>query len=392
MKILSVNAGSSSLRLKLYDVVNNNQLITALFERIGFNDSFYSIEVENKKKEKRINFDNHDDAVAIFFNELVELKIIKGLEEIKAVGHRIVHGGDKYFKSTIINDEVVADIEKFNELAPLHNPPSLLGIKAIRKLLPNVTAIAVFDTSFYQSMTKDAYIYAVPYQWYTDYGIRKYGFHGISHKYIAERTATLLDDDNLKIISCHLGNGASITAIDKGKAIDTSLGFTPIAGIAMGTRCGDIDVSIISYLMKKTGKSIDEIMEDLNEKSGLLGISGISSDLREIEEEITKGNERCLLAIKIYINRIISFISYYNIILGGADVIVFTAGIGENSISVRQQIIEQLEPLGVIIDKEMNELGKKEKLISAPHSKIKCYVIPTDEELMISKEVNMFLK
>ena len=390
MKVLSVNAGSSSLKLKLYDMVKGKLLVSALFERIGLSEPLYSI--NGKKRKKKLFFKDHEEAVKIFLDELQAMKIIKTIDEIEGIGHRVVHGADKYFNSVIINEEVMKDIDLFSSLAPLHNPANLMGIKVFKKLLPNALSVAVFDTAFHQTMSQDAYLYPVPYEWYTKYGVRKYGFHGTSHKYIAKRISRILKQDNLKIVSCHLGNGSSITAIKDGKVIDTSIGFTPLSGVMMGTRCGDIDASIIPYIIEKTDKKLDEVMNDLNKNSGLLGISGISNDLREIENGIKKGDQRCLLARKLYVNRIVAFISYYYVLLSGIDVLVFTAGIGENSIETRKEILEHLKPLGVIIDKDKNKVMGKEILISDSSSTIKCYVIPTDEEALIAEEVFSFLK
>ena len=387
MKILAVNAGSSSMKFQLFEMPDEKVLVSSTFERIGLENSFYSLKFDGQKIENKVILNNHKEAVEIFLNELITLNIIDSLEEIEGIGHRVLHGFDKYSEPIIIDETVMSDIDLFSHLGPLHNPANLSGIKAVKAVLPNVLNAAIFDTAFHQTMKPDAYIYAVPYEWYEKFGVRKYGFHGTSHKYLSERIATVLNNDHLKVIICHLGNGGSLSAVDSGKCVDTTMGLTPVAGIAMGTRCGDIDVSILQYVMKETGKTIDEITNDLNKKSGMLGISGISSDSRDLENGIDEGNERCALAQKIYVNKIVSFISYYNVLLGGADAIVFSAGIGENSITTRKQIIEMLAPIGVVLDEEKNNVRGKETLISAPESKIKCYIIPTNEELMIAKEV-----
>jgi acetate kinase len=392
MKILSVNSGSSSLKVSLYEMDNQTLIINVIFERIGLDNTFYTINYNNEKTKKERLFKNHEEAIQIFLEELINLEVIKNLNEIKGIGHRVVHGADKYKISTKIDDDVIIDIETFSHLAPLHNPPNLVGIRAFKKLLPDTLSVAVFDTSFHQTMNNDAYIYPVPYEWYSKYGVRKYGFHGISHHYISERISEILNNKDLKVISCHLGNGGSITAIKNGKCIDTSLGFTPISGIMMGTRCGDIDVSIIPYMMKQTNNTIVEIMNQLNKNSGLLGVSGISNDLREIEAGIKKKNERCILAKQLYINKILMYISYYNTILGGTDVIVFTAGVGENSSLIRGEVMNQLQSLGVEIDQKNNEVRGKEAKITTDASKISCYIIPTNEELMIAKEVLRFIE
>ncbi|MDD4298536.1 MAG: acetate kinase [Bacilli bacterium] len=386
MKVLAVNAGSSSMKFQLFDMPSEKVLVSSTFERVGLGNSFYSIKINDKKTKKEADVDNHEEAVRIFLEELLDNKIVDNLNEIETVGHRIVHGADKYSKSIMIDEKVLKDVEKFYPLAPLHNPAGVLGVRAVMEALPQAKNIAIFDTAFHQTMGKEAYIYPVPYEWYTDYAVRRYGFHGTSHQYISSRVKDILGTNKFKAIICHLGNGASITAVEDGKCVETSMGITPVAGILMGTRCGDIDPSIIDYVMKKTGKSIDEIMVDLNKKSGLLGISGVSHDSRDIEEAISNGNKRALLANQIYVRKIISFIASYYVILGGADVIAFTAGIGENSIDTRKAIMTALKPLGVELDEEANNVRGGEHLVSTPNSKIKCYVIPTDEELMMARE------
>jgi acetate kinase len=387
MKILAVNAGSSSMKFQLYEMPEAKVLVSSTFERIGLDNSFYTIKLNGEKIQKAVILNNHEEAVKLFLQALVELKVINGLEEIEGVGHRVLHGFDKYSQPVIVDEEVMKDIDLFSALGPLHNPANLSGIKAIKAILPNSLNVAVFDTAFHQTMGKEAYIYPVPYEWYEKYGVRKYGFHGTSHKYLAKRTAQLLDNEHLKLIICHLGNGGSLSAVRDGKCVDTTMGLTPIAGIPMGTRCGDIDVSIIQYIMTQTGKSITEITEILNKKSGFLGLSGISSDSRDIEDGIKNGNERCALAQRIYINKVVSFIAYYNVLLGGADAIIFSAGIGENSPTIRKQIVEMLAPMGVEIDDECNSVRGKEAKISTDDSSIACYIVPTNEELMIAEEV-----
>lgn len=392
MKILAVNAGSSSMKFQLFDMPSEKVLVSSIFERIGLENSFYSVKINGEKTKKEAILNNHGDAVRLFLKELIENGIVNNFDEIEAVGHRTVHGADKYSKSVLIDDTVISDMESFAPLAPLHNPAGVLGIRAVKEALPKATNVAIFDTAFHQTMKEEAFIYPVPYEWYLKYAVRRYGFHGTSHQYISKRIASILGTDKYKAIICHLGNGASITAVEDGKCVETSMGITPIAGILMGTRCGDIDPSIIDYVMKKTGKSIDEVMVDLNKKSGLLGISGISSDSRDIEEAIERGEERAILAQKIYVRKIVSFIASYYCILGGADVIAFTAGIGENSISTRKDIMKALAPLGVMLDENANNVRGKESLISANDSKVKCYVIPTDEELMMARETYQLSK
>ncbi|MDD3048994.1 MAG: acetate kinase [Bacilli bacterium] len=390
MKILSVNAGSSSLKIQLFEMPEGEVLVSAVFERIGSENGFYSININGVKTKKEIMSQDHEESVNIFLKELIELKIVNKLEDIEGIGHRVVHGADKYSKSVVIDEEVIKDIKEFSILAPLHNPANLLGISAFKKALPNVLMIAIFDTAFHQTMAEDAFIYAVPYEWYEKYGVRKYGFHGTSHQYVSEKAAELLNRNDLKLITCHLGNGGSISAVKNGKCLDTSMGFTPNAGIAMGTRCGDIDVSIVQYIMKQTGKSIDEVMNDLNKNSGLLGVSGLSNDARDIQDAIANGDARSRLAMDIYINRVVSYISYYNTLLDGADAIIFTAGLGENDKDVRREVTEMLKPLGMILDPEKNNVRGKETVITTPDSKIVGYLIPTNEELMIAKEVYNF--
>jgi acetate kinase len=386
MKVLAVNAGSSSMKFQLFNMPEEEVLVSSTFERIGLDNSFYSIKINDEKIKKEAYLDNHKTAVEIFLKELLDNGIVNDLEEIEGVGHRVLHGFDKYSEPVIVTEEVMNDIDKFSVLGPLHNPANLLGIKAIKAILPNSINVAIFDTAFHQTMPRESYIYPVPYEWYEKYGVRKYGFHGTSHKYLSKRAIELLNNEHSKVIICHLGNGGSLTAVKDGKCVDTTMGLTPLAGIPMGTRCGDIDVSIIQYIMHQTGKTIEEITNDLNKKSGFLGISGISSDSRDIEEGITSGNERCILSQKIYVNKIVSFIAYYNVLLGGADAIVFSAGIGENGIATRKEIIDMLSPIGVFIDEERNNIRGKEALISREDSKIKCYVIPTNEELMIARD------
>lgn len=386
MLILSVNAGSSSMKFQIYNMPENEVLVSSVFERIGLENSFFTIKYKEHKQREEVILINHEDAANIFLDHLIRHDIIKNINEIKGVGHRVVHGGSTYANSVLIDDVVMKDIEAYSSLAPLHNPANLLGIKVFKKVLPKIPHVAVFDTAFHQTLPKEAYIYAVPYEWYTNYGIRKYGFHGTSHKYVTEEISRHLKNDQLKIITCHLGNGGSISAVKNGICMDTSLGFTPIAGIPMGTRCGDIDISIIDYIMEHTGKSIREVMNDLNKKSGLLGISGISSDSRDIEDAVLAGNERAILAQSIYVNKIVQYISYYYTLLGGANVIVFTAGIGENSTMTRRDIMGKLKPLGVQIDEEKNQRRGSLTEISSHDSKIRCFIVPTNEELMIAKE------
>ena len=386
MKILAVNAGSSSLKFQMYEMPEEKVLISGVFERIGIDNSFYTIKINGEKIKKETILTDHKQAVKILVDELFENKIISSLDEIKGIGHRIVQGADQFDKSVIIDDQVIEIIQDLSALAPLHNPAAVVGIKAFKEIVPNALAVAVFDTSFHQTMELKTYLYALPYEWYTKYKIRKYGAHGTSHKYVANRLSEILNKKDCKVIVCHIGNGGSITAVKNGKCVDTSMGFTPNAGIIMGTRCGDIDVSIIPYMIKQTGINYQDIDNVINKQSGLLGISGVSSDSRDIENGITEGNERCLLAQQMFIQKIVDYIAKYYVLLEGVDAIAFTAGIGENSINVRKGVIDKLKVLGIKLDKEKNNVRGQEQLITTPDSSVPCYIIPTDEEVMIARD------
>lgn len=392
MKIMSINAGSSSLKFSLFNMDTKEVLLSGLFERIGIEGSCYTLEYGEYKIKNEALMETHLDAVKILMDKLLELKIVNSLEEIDGIGHRIVHGGAIYKESVVVTDKVLDDIIALSDLAPLHNPAHAICIKAFREVLPNTPMVVVFDTAFHQTIAEDRFLYPVPYNWYTDYQVRKYGAHGTSHRYVAKKLQEELGRDDLNIISCHLGNGGSITAISCGKCVDTSMGFTPHAGIMMGTRSGDIDVSMVPYVMEKEGKSAGEIMNDLNKKSGFLGISGVSSDSRDIEDGIKEGNERCILAQKMFVNSVIKYIAQYYVLLGHVDVIAFTAGIGEKSISTRSDIIERLAPLGIEIDPEENNVRGKFKKISSKKSSVDIYVVPTNEELMIAEDTLNLIK
>ena len=392
MKIMSINAGSSSLKFSLFNMDTKEVLLSGLFERIGIEGSCYTLEYGEYKIKNEALMETHLDAVKILMDKLLELKIVNSLEEIDGIGHRIVHGGAIYKESVVVTDKVLDDIIALSDLAPLHNPAHAMCIKAFREVLPNTPMVVVFDTAFHQTIEKDRFLYPVPYNWYTDYQVRKYGAHGTSHRYVAKKLQEELGRDDLNIISCHLGNGGSITAISCGKCVDTSMGFTPHAGIMMGTRSGDIDVSMVPYVMEKEGKSAGEIMNDLNKKSGFLGISGLSSDSRDIEDGIKEGNERCILAQKMFVNSVIKYIAQYYVLLGHVDVIAFTAGIGEKSISTRSDIIERLAPLGIEIDPEEKNVRGKFKKISSKKSSVDIYVVPTNEELMIAEDTLNLIK
>ena len=384
MKILSVNAGSSSLKFTLIDMPAQVTIASGLFEKIGISDSFYTIKYNGEKIKKEVALPDHAAAVKELMRELIDLKIISSFAEIEGVGHRLVHGGPDFTETVILNDEVIAKLEENIDLAPLHNPGSITGMKAFMSVLPNVVQTVVFDTAFHSTMEKTEYLYPVPYEWYEKYKVRKYGFHGTSHRFINKTISEYLKRDDLKIISCHIGNGGSVTAIDSGRVVDTSMGFTPLAGIMMGTRSGDIDASILEYVSKKTGESLSELTNDLNKKSGLLGISGISSDSRDVEAAAKEGNERAILAQKMYASKIANYIAMYNNLLGGADVICLTAGVGENSSHMREMIIERIASLGVKIDPAKNDFRGEFRLITASDSTIPVYVVPTNEELMIA--------
>ena len=391
MKILAVNAGSSSLKFQMYEMPEEKVLISGVFERIGIDNSFYTIKLNGEKIRKEVELSNHSVAVGFLTKELLENNIVESLDEIKGVGHRTVQGADEITESVVVNNYVEEVIEKYSKLAPLHNPPSLIGIKAFKEFMPNAIHTAVFDTAFHQTMDEVSYMYPVPYEWYTDYGVRKYGMHGTSHKYVSERANQILGRTDTKIIVCHMGNGGSISAVLNGKCIDTSMGFTPNAGIMMGSRCGDIDASIIPYMMKETNMTASEIETALNKQSGLLGISGVSSDARDVETGAAEGNKRCILAEAMYVRKVIEYIAKYYVLLGGADMICFTAGLGENSCSTRKRIIEGIQVLGAKLDEEANKIRGEEKQISTADSKILCYVIPTNEEVMIARDTYNFV-
>lgn len=394
MKILVLNCGSSSLKFQFFDMIDDyrKRIARGIVERIGMDGSFIKCSVKDNKErriEKRLI--NHTEAVRFVFDLLCDkqCKIISSLEEIDAVGHRVVHGGEEFFESVFIDDEVLEAIDKYTELAPLHNPANKAGIDACRELIPNIPQIAVFDTAFHQSMKPSYYLYAVPYEYYSKYGVRKYGFHGTSHKYVFYETARFLKKDlaDLRAIICHLGNGASITAVDGGRVVDTSMGFTPLDGLVMGTRSGELDPSIVSYIAERENISLSELNDILNKKSGLLGISGVSSDMRDVLSAIEKGDKRSKVALDIYVYRIVKFIGAYIAALGGVDTIVFTAGVGEKSDQVRKMVVDHFNWLGVDFDNEINKKVKyKICKISKDSSKVDILVVPTDEEYMIARD------
>lgn len=386
MKILSVNAGSSSLKFQLFEMPEENVLISGNFERIGINDSFYSVKINGEKIRKEISLPSHKEAFKILVQELLDNKIVSSLEDIKGIGHRVVQGGSYFNKTEIATEEVVEKVDELSTLAPLHNPAAVIGIKAAKEVFPHAVNTVVFDTAFHQTMAEETYLYALPYEWKDKYQIRRYGAHGTSHKYLMERISEILNRNDLKLITCHIGNGASITAIKNGKCINTSMGLTPNAGLIMGSRCGDIDATIVPYVMEKENLTPREMDNILNKQSGLLGISGVSTDSRDIEEGIKNGNERCILAQKMYVRRIVDYIAKYYVELEGADAIIFTAGIGENSPETRSDVIKELKVLGITIDEEKNNVRGKEALISRDDSSVLVYVIPTNEELAIARD------
>lgn len=385
-KILVINCGSSSLKFQLYNVENDNYEVVSkgIAERIGQENSVIKIQYgDSPKQEHLMPMPTHSEAIKGVFKFLLN-GALKSMDELSAVGHRVVQGGDIFKESVLIDDKVIACIEELSDLAPLHNPAHVLGIKAVKEVLPNVPQVAVFDTSFHQTMAPEAYLYALPEDLYKRYKVRRYGFHGTSHKYVSEECAKMIGKKG-KIITCHLGNGASIAAVDNGKCVDTSMGFTPLSGTIMGTRCGDIDPYIPLYIMKKDGLSVDEVNDLLNKQSGMLALCG-RADNRDVENGIFDGDEKCIFATDCYVHSLLKIIGGYIAVLGGVDAIVFTAGVGENGWVLRKQLIERLAYLGIKLDEKNNRVRGETVMISTPDSKVKVYIIPTDEELMIAKD------
>ncbi len=391
MKILVINTGSSSLKYQFIDMANEAVLAKGLCDRIGIENSYLKhTKGDNDAVVLEKPLPDHKTAIKEVINALTDSKIgvISSMDEISAIGHRIVHGGEKFHDSVIIDDEVMNAIRDCIDIAPLHNPPNIVGIEACRQIMPNIRMIAVFDTAFHQTMPQYAYLYALPYEIYEKYGIRKYGFHGTSHKYVAQRAAAMLGKpfETLKLITCHLGNGASICAINKGRSMDTTMGFTPLQGLAMGTRSGSIDPQILTFLMDKENMSVKEINDYLNKKSGVLGISGVSSDFRDLHAAAEDGNERAQMAIQVFCYRVKKYIGEYMAVLNGADAVIFTAGVGENNSIVRRTVLEGLENMGIEVDWDKNAQKAQEMDISTPGSKVRVMVIPTNEELAIARE------
>ena len=392
MKVLVLNCGSSSIKYKLYNMDDESVLAQGGVERIGIDNAFIKVKLPNgEKKQIMADLPTHKEGVSLVFQCLLdpEFGAIKSLDEIDAVGHRIVQGGDKFNKSVILTKQVEEGIEELCDLAPVHNAGHLKGIRAVDALMPTTPQVCVFDNAFHSTMPDYAYLYAVPYELYEKYHVRRYGFHGTSHRYVSKRVCEILglEVNNSKIITCHIGNGASVAAVLNGKVIDTSMGLTPLAGLMMGTRCGDIDPSAVTYLMEKLGKKPQEMADYLNKKSGVVGITGISSDMRDIENAASEGNERAQLALKMYDYRIKKYIGAYAAALGGVDAIVFTAGVGENQTGTREKACEGLEFLGINIDVAKNAtIRGEEAIISTPESKVKVVVVPTDEEIVIARD------
>ena len=397
MNVLVINCGSSSLKYQLIDMDTENALATGLVERIGLEGANLTQKSEGKDKYEIVEpMKDHQDAIRLVLGALIDEKhgVIKSLDEINAIGHRVVHGGEKYAESALVTEEVMKDLEECAKLAPLHNPANIIGINACKALMPNVPMVVVFDTAFHQTMPKEAFLYALPYELYSENGIRKYGFHGTSHMYVSNKVAEVMGKDikDLKIVTCHLGNGASLCAVKNGVSIDTTMGFTPLDGIVMGTRSGSIDPAIVLYLINELKYSTEDVNTLLNKKSGVLGISGVSSDFRDIEDAAAKGDERAILALDIYHYRIRTQIGAYAAAMGGVDAIVFTAGVGENGPETREACLEGLEFLGVKVDKEKNNVRGKVREISTEDSTVKAFVIPTNEELVIARDTKNLVK
>ena len=394
-KIISVNSGSSSLKFQLFEMPSETVLTSGQAERIGQDMGVFTIKIDGEKKVKDLPIPDHKTAVKLLLDSLMEYGIVKSLDEIQGAGHRIVQGGSYFDQSVVADDSVVDRVRELSELAPLHNPAHLVCYEAFRSALPEIGHVFVFDTAFHQTMGPESYLFPVPYDWYTQYHIRRYGAHGTSHWYVNRRAAELMDKDveTLNMITCHLGNGASITAIRNGKVINTSMGLTPLGGIMMGTRCGDIDPTVVFYMMKKLECTPDEMDTMLNKRSGMLGISGISSDARDIQAAVDEGNERAILTTKLYTNRVVNQVGGYYAELGHVDALVFTAGLGENDAQTRERILKGLEQaMGLSIDYDLNaSVRGKECLISKPDSEIAVYIIPTNEELVIARDTYRLL-
>ena len=396
MKVLVINCGSSSLKYQLIDSETEVALAVGLCERIGIDGRLNHTPNGGEKVVIEQAMPDHEVAIRMVLDALTNENygVIKNLDEIDAIGHRLVHGGEKFTKSVIIDDEVIAGVEECSPLAPLHNPANLIGVRACQAIMPGVPNIGVFDTAFHQTMEPVAYMYGLPYEYYDKYKVRRYGFHGTSHSFVSKRAAELAGKsyDDLKTVVCHLGNGSSISAVKNGKVVDTSMGMTPMEGLVMGTRCGDMDPTIVEYLAHSLNKSLEEVMVILNKKSGVLGISGVSSDFRDLDKASNEGNERAKLAVEVFSYRTAKYIGSYIAAMNGVDAIVFTAGLGENNIVVREQVLSHFGYMGITLDKEANQIRGEEKIISTPDSKVTVAVIPTNEELAIAHETVALLK
>lgn len=393
-KIIAVNAGSSSLKFKLFEMENEEVITSGIVERIGLEDSIFTIKYKDEKDSKTLPIPTHKEAVNLLLDALIKKGIIASLDDIKGVGHRVVQGGSYFSDSAVVNDDVIGKISELAPLAPLHNPAHLIGIKAFQEAVPNAGAVTVFDTAFHQTIPEERFIYPIPYEYYEKYKIRKYGAHGTSHFYVSHRAIELLGNpETSKIVVCHLGAGGSLCAVENGKSVNTSMGLTPLAGIVMGTRCGDVDASVIDFMIQNIGMSMKEVNNVLNKQSGLLGVSGVSSDMRDVQAAAAEGNKRAQLALKIFVRRVADYLGRYFVELDGhIDAIAFTAGIGENDAYSRREILASVSnALGIVIDHEANDHGRGERLISAPESKVKVYVIPTDEELVIARDTKRLL-
>ena len=398
MKILVLNCGSSSLKYQLIDMSNEEVLCVGLVERIGIEGSVLKQEKDGVEGKLIVEqpMKNHQDAIKLVLDAVVDPQYggVKDIKEVEAVGHRVVHGGEKFAGSVLITDEVKAALEECIELAPLHNPANIMGIEACEAILPGVPMVGVFDTAFHQTMPKSSYLYGLPHELYTKYGVRRYGFHGTSHRYVSQRAAAMLGKniEDCKIITCHLGNGASVAAIDGGKSVDTSMGFTPLEGLIMGTRCGDIDAAILPFLMEKEGLDAKGLSDLMNKKSGVYGMTGISSDFRDIEDAAAQNNELAQVALESYAKKVKKYIGSYAAEMNGVDAVVFTAGVGENGIDMRDDIMANMDFLGMKLDEEANKVRGKERVISTEDSKVKILLIPTNEELMIARDTLELVK
>lgn len=387
-KIMAVNAGSSSIKFQLLEMPEEKVITSGVMERIGLAEGIFTIKYNGNKEETHPVLPTHAEGVQLLLDTLIQKGIVKSLDEISGVGHRVVQGGEYFKDSTLVDDSVIAKIQDLADLAPLHNPAHIIGIKAFQKALPKVPQVVVFDTVFHQTMPEECYMYATPYEWYEKYGIRKYGAHGTSHQYVSQRAAELIGKplSETKTIVCHLGNGASICAVDGGKSVDTSMGLTPLEGIPMGTRSGNLDPTVVSYICEKENKTAAEVVNILNKKSGYLGMSGRSNDARDVTQGMNDGDHRCKLTFDVQAKRIVDYVASYYVYMGGCDVIAFTAGMGENLKHLRLNVAKRLKVLGVEIDEQLNDTFSDERIISTPNSKIKLYIIPTNEEVMIARD------